>query len=248
MSERMTFSELFRPTSDGKNGFFTTLRKNSSEDFPIYFMNKELLLDYGVCAFSAGRELGSLYDFLVHDVPDDDELRGALATETLVTFRQSWDSIYAALTADYNPINNYSMTESGEDTRTNTGTQSTSGERSGTETETPNLTTTATGENNSDGGLYGFNSAESVPSDTTHGTNTNTNTQSGTVNTDTSDTNSSTRIDDLTEKSVHTFERSGNIGVTTSQQMIESELELRKKQFYSIVYQNIVNHLCLSLY
>lgn len=248
MSERMKFSELFNPAIEGA-GFFTTMQNSvTTEEYPPYFVGNETLLDYGITAYAYGRELGVVYDAIKDMVLDDNDLRASMAYETLTVFRNAWDNIYAALTADYNPINNYSMTESGEDTRTNTGTQSTSGERSGTETETPNLTTTATGENNSSGGLYGFNSAESVPSDTTHGTNTNTNTQSGTVNTNTSDTTASTRTDDLTEKNIHTFERSGNIGVTTSQQMIESELELRKKQFYSIVYKDIVNHLCLSVY
>ena len=248
MSDRMTFSELFNPAIEGA-GFFTSMKNwVSTEEFPSYFVDKEELLDYGIAAYSYGRELGCFYDAIKDIAGDDNDVRCSMAYETFVVFREAWDSIYKSLTAVYNPINNYSMTESGEDTRTNTGTQSTSGTRSGTETETPNLTTTATGENNSSGGLYGFNSAESVPSDTTHGKNTNTNTQSGTVNTNTSDTTASTRTDDLTEKNIHTFERSGNIGVTTSQQMIESELELRKKQFYSIVYKDIVNHLCLSVY
>ena len=245
MSERMKFSELFNPI-DG-NGFFTTLEKNLIDPFPDYFRNSVYELDFGVFSYSYGRELGTLYEG-IKDMADIEVIRSILCDNIYFTFLKSWDNIYAALTADYNPINNYSMTESGEDTRTNTGTQSTSGERSGTEKETPNLTNTTTGENSSNGGLFGFNSAESVPSDTTHGTNTNTNTQSGTVNTETGGTSLTTRTDALTEKSVHTFERSGNIGVTTSQQMIESELELRKKQFYSIVYKDIVNHLCLSVY
>lgn len=247
MSERMTFSELFNPTIEGA-GFFTTAMTELGDGFPEYFQGREFVLDLGVCAYAQSRELGPLYDIISQVAPSDVELRAGLAAETFSTFLNSWDNIYKSLTSVYNPINNYSMTESGEDTRTNTGTQSTSGTQSGTEKETPNLTTTTTGENNSDEGLFGFNSAESVPSDTTHGTNTNTNTQSGTVNTDTSGTTSSIRTDDLTEKNVHTFNRSGNIGVTTSQQMIESELELRKKQFYSIVYSDIVNHLCLSVY
>ena len=248
MSERMTFSELFNPKIEGAGFFTTMLNSVTPEEYPAYFAGKETLLDDGIISYAYGRELGTMYDAIKDVVIDVTDLRASIAYETLVVFREAWDNIYKSLTANYNPINNYSMTESGQDTRTNTGTQSTSGVSSGTETETPNLTTTATGENNSDGGLFGFNSAASVPSDTTHGTNTNTNTQSGTVNTETGGTSSTTRTDDLTEKSVHTFERSGNIGVTTSQQMIESELELRKKQFYSIVYSDIVKHLCLSVY
>lgn len=42
--------------------------------------------------------------------------------------------------------------------------------------------------------------------------------------------------------------RSGNIGVTTSQQMIESELELRKKSIIDIIYNDIDTMLCLKIY
>lgn len=42
--------------------------------------------------------------------------------------------------------------------------------------------------------------------------------------------------------------RHGNIGVTTSQQMIESELELRKKNFYSLVFRDIDEYLTIGIY
>lgn len=242
--ERPTWEQVFPAlTSDG---FFTLLKQALGNKFPAYFEDVALL-NIGVNKIGYGRRIGVLWDIVEND-PMHTLLTDVIVTTTYKVYEHSWQRLYTALTSEYNPINNYSMTERGEDTRTNTGTQITSGERSGTETETPNLTTTATGENNSSGGLYGFNSAESVPSDTTHGTNTNTNTQSGTVNTNTSDTTASTRTDDLTEKSVHTFERSGNIGVTTSQQMIESEIELRKNQFYNIVFHDIINYVCLHVY
>ena len=35
------------------------------------------------------------------------------------------------------------------------------------------------------------------------------------------------------------LERSGNIGVTTSQQMLESEIEVRKHDIYMIIYNDI---------
>ena len=242
--ERPTWEQVFPALTS--EGFFTKLKQALGSKCPIYFDDTGIL-DIGVNQIGYGRRIGVLWDVVEND-PGYTSLNDVIVTTTYKVYEQSWQRLYTALTSEYNPINNYSMTESGEDTRTNTGTQSTSGTRSGTETETPNLTNTTTGENNSSGGLYGFNSAESVPSDTTHGTNTNTNTQSGTVNTDTSDTTSSTRTDDLTEKSVHTFERSGNIGVTTSQQMIESEIELRKNQFYDIVFHDIINYVCLHVY
>lgn len=42
--------------------------------------------------------------------------------------------------------------------------------------------------------------------------------------------------------------RSGNIGVTTSQQMLESELELRKYDFFKMMFKDIDKVLCLEVY
>lgn len=42
--------------------------------------------------------------------------------------------------------------------------------------------------------------------------------------------------------------RHGNIGVTTSQQMLESEIELRKYKFYEQVMNDIDNVMCLKCY
>lgn len=43
-------------------------------------------------------------------------------------------------------------------------------------------------------------------------------------------------------------EISGNIGVTTSQQMLESELEVRKNLLYDIILGDIADFLCVSIY
>lgn len=45
--------------------------------------------------------------------------------------------------------------------------------------------------------------------------------------------------DETSHSGYDTLERHGNIGVTTSQQMIESELELRKKSILDIIFANV---------
>lgn len=59
------------------------------------------------------------------------------------------------------------------------------------------------------------------------------------------------KSDTLTEGSrtdTHTLTRTGNIGVTTSQQMLESELALRKYDFYKNIYEDIDSLLTLKVY
>lgn len=48
------------------------------------------------------------------------------------------------------------------------------------------------------------------------------------------------------EKNTRNLTRSGNIGVTTSQQMLESEIKLRLYDFYQAIMNDIDNVLCLA--
>lgn len=153
----------------------------------------------------------------------------------------NWSKQYETLSLEYDPISNYDMTESesieNENSRekTNTGTQTNSG------TQTVNTTSTGTSENE----IYGFNSQVAVGDrDTTTG---------GTVSATSTDSN--TRTDNLSEgetgdsTTTRTLTRSGNIGVTTSQQMVQSQRDLWLWNFfYNIVFPDIDRILTLSTY
>lgn len=51
-----------------------------------------------------------------------------------------------------------------------------------------------------------------------------------------------------TGKEEHALHRHGNIGVTTNQQMITEELELRKINFYDILFRDIDRYMTLAIY
>lgn len=103
------------------------------------------------------------------------------------------------------------------------------------EKRTPDLTKTTNGtgstNTNTETGIFGFNSPSSNPSGTIDGNQTDTITD---------------RTE--TETGTDTTERSGNIGVTTSQQMLQSEFEVRKYDFYKEIYKDIDSILCLKIY
>lgn len=94
------------------------------------------------------------------------------------------------------------------------------------ETRTPNLSTGVTANAESKTGVFGFNGTSAKDSATNDGNSSSTTTLTGT--------------DTLTRK--------GNIGVTTTQQMITQELELRKHDFYRMIYMDIDSILCLKIY
>lgn len=157
--------------------------------------------------------------------------------------------------SEYNPIENYSMeqVETPDITHTKSGTSS--------ETETPNITETIHAETNSklktdgssSGNVYGFGSSASTPlnegesSQTTQGSKDDNYTDSERRETGTRSVSGSSGE---TEKETGTrrLTRSGNIGVTTSQQMLQSEIELRKFDFLEEVFKCFDKVICASVY
>lgn len=153
----------------------------------------------------------------------------------------NWAKEYATLDFEYNPISNYDMTE----TETASGTTSNEKHNTGTvgDVRTENGTSSASG--NTENDVYGFNSSNAV-NDTASET-TSSATAQNTVN--------DTRTDNLTEtdagshSDARTLTRSGNIGVTTSQQMIQSERELYLWNFfYKIVFPSVDKTLTIATY
>ena len=126
---------------------------------------------------------------------------------------------YKALTLEYDPISNY---DSYEVVTTAHGHVLTDVSKPGiTTTNTNNFTPGVT--DTTESSIYGYNSATASDADkvvnSKTGTDTNTNTITRTGSDE--DTHTHSGIDTVTS------DKSGNIGVTTSQQMIEAELKLR---------------------
>lgn len=127
--------------------------------------------------------------------------------------KYEYDKLVDTLSLEYNPIENYSMTEKGKDTRTPDITQTNKGKNTNTVGLDTSITT----------GKTTFDKSTDFINDTKT-TNTGTNTDTQDIN-----TTVTTAGNEITE---HEITRSGNIGVTTSQQMIESE---RKLAMFSVV-------------
>lgn len=169
---------------------------------------------------------------------NDGDINVEIAKYILFKYKISWINQFNALTAEYNPIDNYSMTE----TETPNLTRSISSSENST--QTPNLTISTTNDGTTKNNYYGFNDSStngsSVNSSSVGSTNSTSQTGNNKVDTSssTTETNSGSR----------TLTRKGNIGVTTSQQMIESELELRKKQFFDIMIRDVDKIMSLSIY
>ena len=202
----------------------------------------------------------------------------SLARIIVNDYKTNWDKIYKALTVEYSPIENYDLTEESTDSRshtsdhtgtdgtTHTGTDTTaqSGEDSTTDGGTIGTTNTIKDATEKTvNGIAGFNTQDEFSKDTSSTKTVNQvvqndekrnltgSTKYGKTETNTLDTTDNTTYNSTikeTDSESHSLHRHGNIGVTTSQRMIESEIVLRKKNFFEIVFSDIDRLLTLSIY
>ena len=202
----------------------------------------------------------------------------SLARIIVNDYKTNWDKIYKVLTIDYSPIENYDLTEESTDSRshtsdhtgtdgtTHTGTDTTAHTGEDTTTDGGTIGTTNTIKDATEktvNGIAGFNTQDEFSKDTSSTKTVNQvvqndekrnltgSTKYGKTETNTLDTTDNTTYNSTikeTDSESHSLHRHGNIGVTTSQRMIESELVLRKKNFFEIVFSDIDRLLTLSIY
>lgn len=216
--------------------------------------------------------------------------RLALANILFRKFANKWTRLYAIESAEYNPIQNYSMVE--EETPDISHKHSVSNNYADLETRVINkdITRTETATNDfeitderkvktdmtvetdteTNADIYAFNSNSPTPTtdatgnSTVHTTGADTNnketnthnqtggmqtreTANGNDNTETL-TRTQTGYTEDTESGTRTLTRSGNIGVTTSQQMIQSEIELWQWNFIESVFADVDSVLTIQVY
>ena len=161
------------------------------------------------------------------------------------------DNVYAQT---YNPIENYDRQEdtslSYEGSENVTRNVDSDRKVKGTTADTRSDTSSA--ESSSQKNVFAFDSSTASPSDSDSGTTTATGTGSSNSTVDNSDVekrietegHSFTGRKNVTASRIH-----GNVGVTTSQQMLESEVALRNKyDFFNTVYEDIANTVLKPIY
>ena len=155
-----------------------------------------------------------------------------------VVYEDFANGVYDALKAQYNILDNYN----GKETHTITETNTKTGEIATTGSNTNNTSTTGENTNNTSTTATGTNTekvttfetdnlktaggADTTSDSTTTDTSTTSNTLTGTATANSTQTFNNVKD---SRSFSETTERAGNLGVTTSQQMVMSELDLRSK-------------------
>jgi len=158
------------------------------------------------------------------------------ADMALALWKKKWTALWEVNNAEYDPIENYRMEEHEETVPT--GTETTTDAMTGTDT----TRTQGTAANNeTESSVFGFNSTDPVPATVTNQkSDFSAGTTFGHTNTETKAFTNRKDTRDLT--------RSGNIGVTTSQQMLQSSIELHRWNFWLQVFEDLDATFCLDCY
>lgn len=216
----MILNEVFNDWAENKGIFEFMTAMPWAESITSAQLNIEYFGNHSGCKLISPLVKSMLVDGVLSDAK-----RQALAQLISSKFSHNWTSLWNALSSEYNPIHNYDMTE----------TQKKDGEN----IDTRDLTDTRNhGRKTADEySHYGINSTKANPSDV----------ESMSESGATTDFHTGDETHHIDETLVTT--RSGNIGVTTSQQMIEAEIALRmKSNFYDLVYRDCDSVLALQIY
>lgn len=182
----------------------------------------------------------------------------------LSSHKETYNRIYSALMAEYNPLENYNgqsvftVEETGKENNKNTKTgkiitdNTLSGTKATARQDTPtsgNYIDTETNLVSSEGNETYTNQNRTVKEIAKRG---ETITDSFNNFHDKTETSYSNDYADNSEKSFEnrktttTENKHGNLGVTTSQQMVESEILLRLKyQFYELLFSDFIKQYCI---
>lgn len=163
-----------------------------------------------------------------------------------------WERLYKTTLLEYNPIENYDRMEEwteAEDTKKNT-------EANATGTSKTDTDGTSTRESNTDGVINdqkyvsAYNEVEFTPTERDNNTqNEKNNSEQKDVGTVSVKTSAENTTDETGNRNLLRKGRAhGNIGVTTSQQMIEAEREVALYNIIDVIITSFKNRFCLQVY
>lgn len=140
----------------------------------------------------------------------------------------TWNELYKTLNYEYDPIANYDRKAEWSEDETTTGNGNSTG----------NVTSTGNGNSTSTAAVTSFNSYDFKDASKNTGESSTTNSENSTGEVKTDTTRNLTRKENI----------SGNIGVTTTQQMIEAQRKVVEFNIYEYIAKDIKRNFCLMVY
>lgn len=157
---------------------------------------------------------------------------------------KTWEELYKTTIQDYNPIYNYDRTEETTDTRS--GTRKLSEDTSSNTQQNGDTSVTDTSSDSSEHTLSADNSDSYEPGykDVSSRQDTQASESSNRV-----DVTGDRAVDETTgETYSHTLRAYGNIGVTTTQEMLEAQRKVVRYNIYNEIADSFKDEFCLYIY
>ena len=181
------------------------------------------------------------YRYMIIDIEQDSNYNTYYKRAKIVynLNKNKYIKLIAPETVEYNPIENYSMTESETGTRTPDLSRSSEGtaSQSGTNSETNNTSATSTDSNTSFDSTSFYNNAKNETTGNSTASGENSATSSSTVNI----------RETGTEQTEREMTRKGNIGVTTTQQMLEQERAVADFSTVKVFFEDVAKLLFFDI-
>lgn len=157
---------------------------------------------------------------------------------------RTFDKWVKALAIEYSPLENYDRMEEWGETRNNHGSETTSGTLGRTTSDS--LNRSGTDGNTTTTSVSAYDSSNYQPANqvVSSGTNGFTDTGSGSLN----DTTSGSTTTNFGEGIKHESRTHGNVGVTTSQQMLEAELQIAEWNLYEHITDLFLSEFVIPIY
>lgn len=236
----------------------------------LYFTYGERLAAPVLSYFMCNDKTPALDENTLHTIDDADA--NAIAQMILARYGEKWKRMLAINNAEYNPLNNYDMTEkeavssSGKETGTRAGEYSKNAANTNTtETSVKSNTDsvsarTQTQSGDSDNSIYAFNSVDAVPSNAANAENKTADSETGKTDANSAENvksassetgvgkNSENNTVNKIDSTTRTLTRSGNIGVTTSVQMLEQERNFWVWSYIRVIIEDVADFLAIGVY
>lgn len=163
-----------------------------------------------------------------------------------------WERLYKTTLLEYNPIENYDRMEEwteAEDTKKNTEADATGTSRTDTDGTSTRQSNT-NGVINDQKYVSAYNEVEFTPTERDNNTqNEKNNSEQKDVGTVAVKTSAENTTDEIGNRNLLRKGRAhGNIGVTTSQQMIEAERDVALYNIIDVIINSFKNRFCLQVY
>lgn len=147
-----------------------------------------------------------------------------------------WEKLLESMNFEYNPIDNYDRTE--------TRTLTSQGSGSGTDGGSDSLSTTKqhTSQEQDTGKITAFNSGSLTDKNQSTGTSSATDTETASTQ------YGKTKQETFSKSDSETIRAHGNIGVTTTMQMIREQRDIVKFNLYDIITEEFKLRFCVLIY